>query len=191
MIAVLGVGSGLYAKPCTLTPAKAPALFGFKLGMTQAAAEKLSGKKADENNLNLFLSGGKYARVPTGDTYFFIFNEKKDSKVVDNTVNKLSVSFMDAKLFEISMELNKQSPWVTAPDTAAFFQQKFGIPADAWVESPDKQDFETFNKNVTCSGVTIAVEAGKTFLDLKMYDTAVRARLEAARDEIRKKYADK
>lgn len=191
MIAILGVGSGLYAKPCTLTPAKAPMLFGFKLGMAQAAAEKLSGQTAEENKLNLFLSGGKYASVPTGDKYFMIFNEKQSSKVVDKTVEKLSVSFMNAKLFEISIDLNRNSPWVTAPDTAAFFQQKFGIAADAWVDNPEERSYLTFDKSVTCKGVKIEVSAGKTFMTFKMYETAVRARLEAARDEIRKKYADK
>ena len=179
------------AKPCKLKPEKAPVLFGFKLGMTQAAAEKLSGQKAEENNLNFFLSDGKYARVPTGNTYFIIFNEKQTSKVLDNTVNKMSVSFMDDKLFEISMELNKRSPWVTAPDTAAFFQKKFGIPADAWVQDPEEGGYYSFLKNATCSGVSFSVSAGKSSMKFKMYETAVRARVESAGDEIRKKYADK
>lgn len=179
------------AKPCKLKPEKAPVLFGFKLGMTQAAAEKLSGQKAEENNLNFFLSDGKYARVPTGNTYFIIFNEKQTSKVLDNTVNKMSVSFMDDKLFEISMELNKRSPWVTAPDTAAFFQKKFGIPADAWAPDTEEGGYYSFLKNVTCNGVSFSVSAGKSSMKFKMYETAVRARVESAGDEIRKKYADK
>ena len=190
MIAVLGIGSGAYAKPCTMKPETAPTLFGFKLGMTQYAAEKMSGQTAEANGMLFGKPGGGLMSVKPGDMLILINNETLDSKIVDKTVKALSLDFMDGKLFQIWLELNHNSPWVKAPNTAALFQKLFRIPVGAWVDDP--VDFGDYSKKAVCDGVSIRVfiYTRKSDMQFTMSETATRSRVdalgEAAAGETRK-----
>lgn len=185
ILALAGFETAVHAGPCTMTPAKAPALFGFKLGMSQAAAEKMTGQKAKPNS-RLFKVAGKFLTVPRDDMYIVIDNEKQDSKILDKTVESVTLNFIDSKLFSISLRLTQHSPWVTAPDTLAFFQQKFGIPAKAWVENPN--GFWDLKKMVICNGVTIRPYLKTNeLMRFDMVETTVEARVEAATEAAKKK----
>jgi hypothetical protein len=190
LVISLGTATVASAAPCTMTPEKAPTLFGFKLGMTQTAAEKLSGQKADDNGILIKTSDG-WVNADTGDKYIVIFNEDGRSKVLDKTVEKMGLTFMDGKLFEMSPELTSYSPWVKAPDRLAFFQKQFGIPTTAWVDDGEPGRYYTLNKKVTCNGIAIAITAGKAAMKFKITETAVAARIEQAKEAAREKYADK
>jgi hypothetical protein len=168
--------SSVSATPCTLTPAKAPMLFGFKFDMAQEAAEKRAGEKAEENGVISWTADGKYENPKTGDMYIVLFNKKQDSKILDNTADSMSLDFMDGKLFEMVLDLNYRSLWVKAPDPTAFFQKQFGIPANAWAVDPSGD----FKKKATCSGVTVYFTPYKGAMKFKISETAVRQRIDAA-----------
>lgn len=170
-----------------MTPAKAPALFGFKLGMSQAEAERVTGQKAKPNSRLLEVDRGKkYLTVPRDDLFIVVDNEEYDSELLDNTVEDVTLNFIDGKLFAIALRLNKRSQWVTAPDMLALFQQKLRIPVEAWVENP--KGFWNLKKMVTCNGVTIRASVKTNeLMRFDMVETAVEARVEAATEAAKKK----
>ena len=187
ILALAGFQTAVHAGPCTMTPAKAPALFGFKLGMSQSAAEKMTGQKAKPGSRLFELERGKkYLTVPRDDMYIVINNEKHESKLLDNTVEDVTLNFFDGKLFAIAFRLNQRSQWVTAPDTLDFFQQKFRIPVNSWVENPN--GFWDLKKMVICNGVTIRASAKTNqLMRFDMVETAVEAGVEAATEAAKKK----
>ncbi len=187
ILALAGFETAVHAGPCTMTPAKAPALFGFKLGMSQAEAERVTGQKAKPNSRLLEVDRGKkYLTVPRDDLFIVVDNEEYDSELLDNTVEDVTLNFIDGKLFAIALRLNKRSQWVTAPDTLALFQQKLRIPVEAWVENP--KGFWNLKKMVTCNGVTIRASVKTNeLMRFDMVETAVEARVEAATEAAKKK----
>jgi len=184
-------GQPRVASPCTMTIAKSPTLFGFKLGMSQAESEKITGRTAKEDYILLKGSGDRFVQYPTGNMSITIFNFEHDSTVVDATAESLSLSFMDGKLFEIFFSLNSTSDWVKATDTAAFFQKKFGIPAGAWFDDPKNR--EEGERTASCNGVTIdfatlTSTSGTPMMRFTISETTVRARVDAAREAAKEKH---
>jgi hypothetical protein len=186
MMAVLAAEGLGQAGVCTLTPETAPALFGFKLGMLQATVEKMVGEKAESSTVRVQQDDGKYLGAKTDEMSMFVSNKNHDSLVIDNNITQLSINFIDGKLFKIEMYFSPTSEWVKAVDPMAFFQKKFGIPADAWEHAGDAPGGGVW-KTAVCNGVRLHFRARTTsYMRFFMVDTEAEKRVKAAQEAVRK-----
>lgn len=151
---------------CTLSSNKAPKLLGFKLGMTQAAAEKMLGVSAEANIYHGGGGGGRRNKnvvrksYDIGEKYIFIENKNQDAKGLDASVDKLNLLFFDGQLFKIALTGNDKTEWIKAADVPAYFQKTYGIPATAWTTDRE-QIVGTEKQSAECNGVSFHYERFK------------------------------
>lgn len=118
---------------CSLTLAEAPALLGMRLGMTYeetrvaAPSLELSRRKRKENGISTSLSSKSYEEA-------------------EGVVN----SYLDDKLFEISVLFGSTSQPKNTAEFVREFSKKFNLPLQAWSKKSNENRY-----SMTCNGFTV------------------------------------
>ena len=145
---------------CRLSLSGAPALRGFRLGMSPAEARSASGGK-----LNL--------KIKREGSFFGYFIENRPPAFLSN-VRALYLRFFDAKLFQIEIFYESPNPTVTLPEFLAQNSAKLNLPFEFWA-------IERGKAKINCAGFSLAADV---LLNphLELTDDILKTNFEAAQE---------
>lgn len=141
---------------CTLTVAQAPAIRGFKLGMT---VEQIKARfpNADVRRSDDF--GSVYVDVDASSV-------PDVEKVNFDNVAYIRLGFLDERLVGISIRYQQSAYWQTVRQFVPIISAKYNLNGD-W------QSRDSSNSRLTCNGFEVDVHASNTSASFSIADSSI------------------
>lgn len=158
LILLLPLGTAAQTENCRLTPAEAPILHNFRLGMTPAEARAASGGKLK-------------IKIKREGSFFQNYIEEKPPIFLES-VRALFLRFYDGKLFQIEIFYQSPNSTVALPDFLAQNSAKLNLPFEFWT-------IERGKSKINCAGFSLAADVVLN-PHLELTDEALKNRFDAA-----------